>query len=393
MTRFSVRPIAAAWAACFVLSAVATAAETDAEAVGRAFAERLDEATRPGGTASLTTVLNPTAFVERIVEIGGVKQRRAYEGAFDGFDDSFLRSMRTNLAAADSSYHYLRTDDTPDGPRVMMRLLLPNGGGVNYHQWYLPADADEESKAVDMYMVISGEMLSKTIADLTGAMMEGGEGTFLDRIRGKKSPGQVRLEALEKMRAANGAGDGATALAISEQLDPTIRKNKAVVLMRLQAASQMPGRDGERRYSKVIEEYRELFPGDVSADFVDMDRLVLAGRNREAIEAIDRVNKVVRDPYMDYLAGELLLAEGEADAADRRAVKATREEPTLEMARWLGIMTSMAREDFEDTLDRLKAFDRDMDIEWSDLRGAAPYAPFVASPQFAEWEAYLEGKD
>ena len=376
----------------FLLAASAASAEdllpvdsAEAVAFGERFA-RVALGEEPGGLGEVMAVDEMVEESLRAVALPAAEAAGFRTGLKRSLlGDGFLAAIRKSVGA-DGSLEVLNTR-LEDGRRVVrLRMLGANDGGVNYYD--LPLKRTRSGViAEDVYIYMTGEWLTETIANTARTMFEVPPPGLLDRLRGRDGR-RAAVDGMGKAQKAFKAGRFAEVLEVTDGVPKDLRESKMIVTMRLLSAAELD--DG--RYAAALAEHRRLFPEDPSRDFIAIDHHVLKGETAEAVAAVDAMYERTEDPYLKMLSGSLLIEAGDAAAAIPRVEASIEGEPGRVDAHWTAVTAYVMTKRHADTLRALKRLDGVAKLEWGDLSENEFYKDFAASPQYAEWLAYLDQK-
>jgi tetratricopeptide (TPR) repeat protein len=295
----------------------------------------------------------------------------------------------TDLCSQGASYTLLRTRIEGNQGRAMFRLLQA-GGAVHYHDLLLARRPSGRIQCVDMQAFVTGELFSATMRRLIIPAVVQENRSSLDKIRGSENEFYKHMSDIQRMSKARKDGQPAQALAIYKQLPQSVREDKNVLLLRLQAA-QESGDDEE--YLRAMEDFRAGFPDDACLDLISIDYYLLKKQYADSLAGIDKVDKAVGgDPYLNVLRANLYLESGKFAAAREAASKAIQDEPTLLDGYWCLVTISLREKKFDDTLNLLRMIATKFHVEFQDLTKVPEYAEFVKSPQYKEWLKPAQGK-
>jgi tetratricopeptide (TPR) repeat protein len=325
--------------------------------------------------------------------------------ATDGIDvpakirASFLTTLRagnrglgktvTALCSQGASYTLLRTRTEGDQGRALFRVLPP-AGGVNYHEFLLARRPSGQIKGVDLQVFVTGELFSTTMRRLIIPLVAQENQGFLDKLRGRENEFYRHISDIQRMGKARQDGQPSQALAIYRQLPASVRQDKTVQLIRLQAA-QASGDDEE--YLGAMEDFRASFPDDACMDLMCIDYYLLKKQYADALAGIDKVDKAVGgDPYLNLVRANANFESGKFAEAREAASKAIEDEPTMVEAYWSLVAISLREKKFDDTLKLLRMIATKFHVEFQDLAKVPEYADFVKSPQYKEWLKTIQGK-
>src|SRR4029079_11614685 len=165
---------------------------------------------------------------------------------------------------------------------------------------------------VDVYPWSLGERQSQTLRRLyiQGAREDekqksGGAAAGAGNAAGAANP--VAGEALVKLSQLFQAKQYSELLQYCNSLPENIQHERMVMFFRLHAAT----RSKDPSAVQLLDEYRKRFPNEASGDLVSIDPLLQAGKYEEAMNAIDRLDKIVGgDPYLDTVRAATMSKAG-----------------------------------------------------------------------------------
>ena len=197
------------------------------------------------------------------------------------------------------SYKLLRLHDVGEQRRGLFRLIRKGGkrGGFNYHDMIYDGESEDVS-IVDWFDYSTGERYSDfvrrsylaTVAETDKTLLEGlpgWEGTYAKFIDDFRLLGQsVKDQPEVTLDAFNGLAD-------------EIKQDKRILWYRLIAANQIGNRD---EYTNALKDLKRFHPDDPSVDIQLIRYFVNREQPEKAIEAIDRLEKMVGgDPYLNVV--------------------------------------------------------------------------------------------
>jgi hypothetical protein len=290
--------------------------------------------------------------------------------------------LATQVAAAveqGGSYRLLRTHRVDGQPRVLFRLLLPEGAGVNYHDLTFTRDAAGKLRISDVHLALSGEFLSDTlrraylpvVAKVSGLKLNERDAAYV-----------IHLDDLSKMVSEAGEERFSEALVIFRGLPAPLQADKNILLIRLQAAQKV----SDEEYAQAIDDLVRQFPNDSSVALLTIDGYLLQGHFARALSSVDKLDQALGgDPYLNVLRAGIHYQAGDLAAAEIAARKAMAAEPTLEDAYWQVATVSLDTESYDTTVEMLDLLQQRFGVELEDLTKVPEYADFVKSPQYRKW--------
>jgi hypothetical protein len=280
------------------------------------------------------------------------------------------------------SCEMLRVHEVDHRRRVLIRLVRPNYEGTNYLDLVLARHPNGQVRAVDIYVFVSGELISQTLrrgALMTMAQMPKG---ILDRLRGAEGEFVRNMTAFGKMAEAAAGGRNREALSLYDGLPQTMKQDKNILLLRLRAAQGMD----ERTYAEAMEDFRRYYPNDPSVDLISIDYYILKKQYVKALEMVDRLDRSVGgDPYLNVLRAGIHLDAGNFAAARQAARQAAEAMPERSDGPMALLSISLAEKNHAETLRLLHVLEKDYGMTFKDLTTVPEYAEFVKSPYHAQW--------
>ena len=334
--------------------------------------------------AAFQDLLNEPQLANRI--LAGLDVKEKFRAGFDkgmreGGGLSKLSSEIISTVEAGGDYSFVRHVKKGNEIRPLFRLLLPNLGGVNYHELVVAADATGQPRISDIYIYISGELLSQTIRRLVLPAAAAENKGILARLTGDEAALVRNFSILQKVNERKEAKDFQEAYRLISTLPRQFQKDKTVLLMKLLIAQQI----GEEEYLKAIRELEEALPNDPSRDFLSIDLYATQGNHEKVVEAVDRLIAATEDPYLNYLKIDGLTSLGRMDEA-RAAIEAARAAgvDTLDV-RWIELAFLLKSKDHAATAKMLDGIARKFGVEFKEISEIPEYADFVRSAPGKAW--------
>jgi tetratricopeptide (TPR) repeat protein len=356
---------------------------TDEECL--AAAEAISEAARSGDVAALNRMIDWDSVIQR--STAGID-------APEPFRKGFIKGLRSSLlkdngvangvvkaVEGGGSYTLLHSHTRENRRWLLFRLVLPESS-VNYHDLLLARRPDGKIKAVDMHIYLSGESMSQILRRSYLLAVAQGSGGLVDRLTGADKEYAKNINQLSKMVKAGRSNRPGEVLDIYKSLPPDLKKDKNILVLRLQAAQKL----GDDEYSQSLEDYRTMHPNDASIDFLSIDYYVLKKRYGEALVCLDRLDQAVQgDPYLQTMRANIHIEQDDLTAARADVKKALEAEPGMVAAYWSLVNLSLKENDHDETLRTLRLLRDRFSIEIGDLSALPEYEEFVKSPQYQEW--------
>ena len=142
----------------------------------------------------------------------------------------------------------------------------------------------------DIFVYLSGEDLSKTIADLMVS--------FSESSNGNSSELDKQIKVLDKIRSLMARNKTEEALSYYEDLPAALKNQKTIKQMYVQLCSEKD--DGS--YEKALDEFQELYPDEPNMFLMMMDVYILRKEYGKALDGINKLDKLIdSDPFLDYM--------------------------------------------------------------------------------------------
>lgn len=197
------------------------------------------------------------------------------------------------------SYRLLRSYEKDGKQHLLFRLYYD--GTINYHNLEL-INARGKCKIADIYMYMSGENISESMADVLRAMFaEVGDGRISDTEK-------AWINSMPTIKNRMRAGAYKEAKELIDRLPANVRKQKGLQILSIQAAMEL---DAETLVA-AVDEYKNLYPGDPNIPILMMSVYGAKGeyaKYREAVDELDR--QVEKDPVLEHFRAGAYFLEGE----------------------------------------------------------------------------------
>jgi tetratricopeptide (TPR) repeat protein len=315
--------------------------------------------------------------------LGFPPQHRAgfHRGVMDSVtSDKGFAAQIASHAAAGGSYKFLRVRERGGQPSVLFRMV--SDAGLNYHEWLL-AKSGTNVLASDIYIYISGELLSETFRRSALPFAKEASKSFIERLTVAESEYVKNIDQLATMVEQVQQGRNAEALATYARLPEVLRREKGTLLMRYQAAAKT----SEAEILQVVEDFRGYYPDDVCLDFLLVDYHVLRKEHDKALEAIDRLDASVGgDAHLNLLRAESVYQQGDAAKAFELVRKANAADPDAIDPYWTLLGLAILEKDHDKTLACLERLESRFGVDMGGVQQAPQYADFIASPQGQKWQ-------
>ncbi len=289
------------------------------------------------------------------------------------------------IAEQGGSFRFLRIRWDDGRPRALFRLDVPEEG-FTYFDFLLGDRAGAEVVVYDVFLYSIGELFSTT----TRRVMAKSQGNILKELVGR---GTVKAYvAIDSLKWLTKEEDYEGVIAYSDNLPPSLRKDRLVQTLRVGAAMNLP----PVQYEHVIAEFQELFSGDPSANLMLIGQYELLGKYDSALAAIDRLDAAVEgDPYLNESRASILTKARRFDEARRAIAVLSNLDPTSSDPTMMLFDVALAEKNYNEVVRLMDVLTAEWGMEWSieSLESKEMFAGLAASPAYARWkERYRPGK-
>lgn len=294
-----------------------------------------------------------------------------------GFSGQVVRS-----ATRGGSYTLVKIHEVGAETRAMFRMVLPEDGGFNYHDYVL-GRVGGQLKATDVYIYGAGELLTSTMrrAMIISAASQGPE--WLKGLTGRDLDMAKSAKQIREYSDLAAKGDPEGVLARFAKLPKSVQTEKGVLLVRLYAATQIDDQTQEQ----VLADIRKLDPKDYAGDLQCLASYLSAQKYTQFEKAVIRLNKAVGgDPYLNVVLAGMEVERQDYKKARQLLEEAVTADDTVIDAWWSLVTVSLREKDFAATIKYLDRLATDFSVDVGDVTKNAEYAEFVKSPEFAKWK-------
>jgi hypothetical protein len=351
------------------------------EAEIKQFALDLEKAVRNNQAAKTESLLRTRDLFQRCVSDFGLTEKQMQDfmrGAERALQQTSLSAQIGAEVARGGSFKLLRVHTVDGRTRALFRIL-PNGGGVNYHDFLVARYDDGAIAMEDDYVYGVGELITQTMRRVLVPL--------ISQVNAAKGPNAADMEsakAMSEMGKAFQAQNFALVSSKYKQLPKNMQENKSIMLLYIQALAADEKAEGE--YVKAMERFRQMYPNDACIDFLSIDYYTLKKDFPAALKAVESIEKKAGgDPYLVAMRAMLATEKGDNAQAKKLFAEALKAEPDLELAHWGRISLALKEKNHADTLEGLKQIVRVCNLEIQNLAENADYADFVKSKEHRDW--------
>ncbi|MCY1081668.1 hypothetical protein [Archangium lansingense] len=267
-------------------------------------------------------------------------------------------------------------------PFALFRVL--SDSGLNYLEFELGRNARNEAVIFDLHPYLEGERLSESSWRVyLLAAAERGQ-CLTQRLRGPDREWVEHLPQLRRIERLLAEDRDREALEEMDRLPPRVREARFTQLRRLAVLASLD----EAEYALGLLTFEKAFPGDPLLDLFALDNPLLRGEGAVMMQAIDRLDRRVGDPYLHYLRGMVMLRQEDLAGAKRSFQKALEGDPAL-LAPYVELLSLAIEEaDHAGAVRLLEAMERE--IKGGEMRVRIEDGPHASAfLESAEYKAWL----
>jgi hypothetical protein len=354
----------------------------------RALAATIETAVQAGNRAAFSALIDWDEILKRAT-VGIDVPEASRSGFIQGVKSSMeqeqgLVPQIVGTIKDGGSYKFLRRGIRDGRKTILFRLVTSDSNVANYHEFILGRRPDGKIRAVDAYILLSGELISQSVRRLYIPVAARTAHGLLDRLPGTERVFLKNVPQFERMTTEVRNGHPAEALKIYHQLPPEMKKDKGVLLIRLQAAQDV----SDLEYSRAIDDFRATHPDLACVELLSIGYYLLKKDAPRALACIDRFEKALGgDPYLNVTRANIHAEANEYDAARTDARTAIAQDPTLQDAYWTLVTISLQEHQFADTVKLLNQLEDRFHVPLGDMTLLPVFAEFVQSPEYQTWKA------
>ncbi len=319
----------------------------------------------------------PTSDEFKAGFVRGMKKAGGDKSVSQKFGEQLVSSVREG-----GSLKLLRLHSVNGETHALYRLVSGKQA-LNYIDLHLERSAPGPVRVSDLYLYLLGETFGDSLRRLYLLGAASAQATYLDRLMGKEQTLVKFAGAFKEVQQLQQEGKHAEVVAAVAKLPPEVRKEKYFLLIRVSEAQAL---GDEAQYRRAIEAYEAALPDDPSLDLISVDGEFLRKQYDRALNRIDRLDRRVHDPYLEFLRGSILFAKGDERGAGQHYRAAVQAEPTLSQP-YFGILTlALKQKDFKLTAETLTALQKNTPVVLKNLETVPAYAEFVRSKEYRSWK-------
>lgn len=235
------------------------------------------------------------------------------EGVKQGLGNSELDKSLYSTIGKTGSFEKVKTYEKNGAQRAIFRIYGENG--LNYLDMEL-TKLEGKVGIADMFVYVSGENISRSMADIINSMMSG--------VSDQKA--EQYAESLQAVKRLMAKGNYTQAKREFDRLPFSVKNTRIADILNIQIASNLD----EETYIKEIEQFESKYIGEPSLQLTLVNLYIIKKQYDKALQGIDQLDSLInKDSFLDYYRGLITNASGDSDKAIEYYKKVTRSNPAF----------------------------------------------------------------
>ncbi|WP_207492698.1 tetratricopeptide repeat protein [Aridibaculum aurantiacum] len=273
---------------------------TDEEA--KAFAKEIETSFAKKNPSVFNDLIDPSTFRERVKDAGkGKVENSVLNEITKGLEKRKLGNEILQLLGEEGTYELVKHYKEDNEQHLLFRMY--GSSGLNYHDMELVRRGDK-LKVADLYVYITGENMSKTLADVSIGM----QSYYKDNMRTADANNKEILE-LRKMITTKRFEEAKEKF---DGLPNELKKQKNFQLMNIMILSEVD----HDAYKEAINTFAKRFPNEPNLYLVMIDHHFLQEDYKAALNDVDQLDALInKDPFLDLYRGNIYNAMDDSEMA------------------------------------------------------------------------------
>jgi tetratricopeptide (TPR) repeat protein len=314
--------------------------------------------------------------------LNGTKIKPAVLGGFKkGFMGGF--NFTDQMIKNNVKYKFMDIRTRKGQTYALFRML--SGEGCNYHEYLL---IKRSGKVVtgDIYVLLSGEYLSKTVGRTSvPALLRASQGAIKKLFSKEADLIKYDKEMKQLINSCN-RGDADSVFKAYNKLPESLKKDKLVLILRFRAAA-MKGIESPE-YKSVIADMQKYYPNDACLNFIMVDSYFLNGKFDKVRESLEYVKKFVgkKDAYIMFLEGNTYMAQKKYEQAIEKQNEAIKTEPTLDAPYFSLISIYLQEKNWKEVVNTIERAEKALNLVFDNMENVPDYSEFLKSKEYKDWK-------
>ncbi|NML19299.1 hypothetical protein HHL16_00370 [Pseudoflavitalea sp. G-6-1-2] len=252
-------------------------------------ARSLEGSLKRRSAAKFNEAFDADALADRVSKAGKVKIVLA-RGVAEGVKKGQMGTELINSMGKGGSYELVKQYEKDNKQHLIFRLFGEDGK-VNYHDLELVKKKDQ-IKIADMFVYLSGENLSTTLAQALALMG--------DHYDGMSKEEKEQIGNIKSIRKLLNAGKYEAADDLYEKLPEVLKSQKMFRVIRVEIASGL----SNESYAIAMEELEKAYPNAPNMFLMKIDAYILKKDYKGALKSINQLDSLInKDAFLDYYRG------------------------------------------------------------------------------------------
>lgn len=252
------------------------------------FARSIEGSMKRQSAAKFNQALDVEALVERMKKNGNFKLNVGMlKGVAEGLKSGQIGAQLIQSMGEGGSYELVKQYEKDKKQHLVFRLF-GGDGKLNYHDLEL-IKKKEQIKIADMFIYLSGENLSTTLAQ-TLAMMD-------DHFDSMSKEDREQIGNIKRIRKLLNEGKHTEADRLYQQFPEVLKKQRMLMIVRIEIASEL----GDEVYSQAMDEFERAYPDAPNLFLMKIDAHILKKDFNGAMNSINKLDSLIdKDTFLDY---------------------------------------------------------------------------------------------
>lgn len=267
--------------------------------------------------------------------------------------------------------------------RALLRMVTKEGA-LNYHELLLVKNASGVVEATDIYVFVSGELMSQTLRRGALNIIASQKQSMMSRLLEGDQNYLKHIDTITALHRATLSGNYQQVLDLYAKLPAKIQADKSLAIARIQASLHLD----EKLYLAALDDFAKQFPNDPSSDLMLIDAAFLRKDFDKCLAAVESLDKRLGgDPYLNSFRANMALVQGKTDEARKYFEAAAAGAPGVVQPYFALVEISMTQKDFAETARLMTKIEKELNFRFADDLSETPvFAEFCKSPEYAAWQ-------
>ncbi|RYY38948.1 MAG: hypothetical protein EOO08_12780 [Chitinophagaceae bacterium] len=276
-------------------------------------ARHIDSSLREKDADPLRDVIDEELLARAAASAGGQRYNASLrKGIEESLRKNGFSQQVSTLVEGGGTYRLVRTYEKEGRQHMIFRLF--SAAGLNYHDFEL-TKRKERVRARDVYILLSGEKLSATMAGLLKSLDGQSDGSA-----------QTQAAQMKKIQDLYRREKYQPALEEIRRLPASLRNNRTFRIMELTISSHLDS----ATYAQSLQSFETSYGNDPSAQFALFDHYFTRKDYPRVHRIINEIDKMMEDPWLNYYRGLTYREQGDTVASLKAFERLMQHSPDFE---------------------------------------------------------------